>query len=219
VTNRLSLSRLAFTGLNAPVVDLTFEDRLNLVFGASNTGKSFTSKAIDFALGDGERLPDSEQRRPYDRLSLTFACGGEVITLSRAMAGGNFHAIQGLVDQRQETNKYRVLGQRNDASNENNVSQFLLSLIGLRGKMIATNASGAKRFLSFRDLSRYCLVDETSILSESSPALSGQHVSAAAERSVLKLLLTGLDDCAVVEVVNPRAFGASKAAKLEVLTS
>ncbi len=217
MTNRLSLCRLAFTGPSAPVVDLTFEDRLNLVFGASNSGKSFAAKAIDFALGDGAHLPDIEQRRPYDRLWLTLACGGDVMTFSRAMAGGNFYAIPGLVDELRRTNERRILGQKNDASNEDNVSQFLLSLVGLRGKMIATNASGAKRPLSFRDLSRYCLVNETSIQSELSPALSGQYVNASAERSVLKLLLTGVDDSAVVEVMNPRAFRASKAAKLEVL--
>ncbi len=217
MTNRISLNRLAFSGPNTPAINLEFADCLNLVFGASNTGKSFGWKAIDFALGASTPLPDIEQRRPFDRLSLAFACGSEVLTLSRALVGGNLRVLPTAADRLPPPNDHRILGQKNDPSNEDNVSQFLLGRIGLRGKMIATNASGAKRALSFRDLSRYCLVDETSIQSELSPALSGQHVSGAAERSVLKLLLTGMDDSAVVEVMNPKTFRASKAAKLEVL--
>ena len=212
---RLILTRLAFTGPTAPLVDLHFEDRLNVVFGASNTGKSFASNAIDFGLGAGGRLPDIDHARPYDKLWLTFYCDGQAMTFARATAGGNFHLVDGTADRLPD--KPRILGQKNDASNENNVSQFLLSLIGLRGKQVATNTYGAKRPLSFRDLSRFCIVDETSILSGASPAQSGQRDSASVERSVFKLLLTGMDDSAVVPVMDRKSFRTSKAAKLEVL--
>lgn len=217
MTKGITLKKIAFTGPNAADAVLLFEDRLNLVYGASNTGKSFAFKAIDFALGGSQPLPDNEQRRPFDRLWLSFVSGGEDFALSRAMAGGNFQLTPGRLDRQRPKANQRVLGQRNDPGNADNVSQFLLGLIGLRSKLVATNASGAKRPMSFRDLSRYCLVDETSIQSEQSPVLSGQHVSASAERAVFKLLLTGVDDSAVVEVVNPKAFRASKAAKIELL--
>ena len=59
------------------------------------------------------------------------------------------------------------------------------------------NAAGKKRALSFRDIVRYCMVDETSIQSEESPVLSGQHINDPTERSVFKLLLTGIDDSAL----------------------
>lgn len=215
MTSRLILNRLAFTGPKTPRVELTFEDRLNVVFGASNTGKSFASKAIDFGLGSGGLLPDIDQRRPYDKLWLSLACDDQLATLSRSMAGGNLNVVEGITDQLPQN--ARILGQKNDASNENNVSQFLLSLIGLRGRQLATNVSGTKRPLSFRDLARFCIVDETAILSESSPALSGQRHSATVERSVFRLLLTGLDDSAVVPVMDPKSFRTSKAAKLEML--
>ena len=215
MTKRLVLTRLVFTGPTAPLVELKFEDRLNVVFGASNTGKSFASKAIDFGLGAGGRLPDIDHRRPYDKLWLTLACDGQVVTLARGAVGGNLNIADGTVDQLPP--KPRVLGQKNDATNENNVSQYLLSLIGLRGKQVATHASGARRPLSFRDIARFCIVDETSILSEASPAQSGQRDSATVERSVFKLLLTGIDDSAVVPVMDRKSFRTSKAAKVEML--
>jgi hypothetical protein len=214
---RITLSKLAFSGRNVADAALLFGDRLNLIYGASNTGKSFAFKAIDFALGSSQPLPDNEQRRPFDRLWLSFACGGDQYTLSRGMAGGNFELSRGSFGRHANDPDHRVLRTRNDPANEDNVSQFLLGLIRLRNRQVATNLSGTKRPLSFRDLSRYCLVDETSIQSEQSPVLSGQHVTATAERSVFKLLLTGVDDSALVEVIDPRTFRASKAAKIELL--
>lgn len=215
--NRITLRKLAFSGRSVSDTALLFGDRLNLIYGASNTGKSFAFKAIDFALGSSQPLPDNEQRRPFERLWLSFACGDEEYTLSRAMAGGNLQLTPGPFDRQKPGPNHRVLSARNDPANEDNVSQFLLGLIGLRNRQVATNVSGTKRPLSFRDLARYCLIDETSIQSEQSPVLSGQHVSATAERSVFKLLLTGADDSALVEVIDPRTFRASKAAKIELL--
>jgi len=109
------------------------------------------------------------------------------------------------------------LSARNDATNTENVSQFLLTELDLTGKEIAFDVNGKKRPLSFRDLVRFCLVDEVAIQSESSPVESGQVISTTAERSVFKLLLTGQDDSAVVTVLDRKSFKTSTVAKQEVL--
>jgi peptidoglycan hydrolase CwlO-like protein len=196
---------------------LSFQPGLNLIFGASNTGKSFAFKAIDYAMGASRALPDIEQRRPYDRLWLGFKSGGVAQTIARAIAGGGYQLYPGLV-RSQSSDSPRVLAQRNDANDPDNISQYLLGQIGLAGKQVATNASGRKRPLSFRDIARFCMVDETSIQSEESPVLSGQHISGPTERSVFKLLLTGIDDSALVEVVDRKTFKTSQAAKIEFVT-
>jgi len=66
-------------------------------------------------------------------------------------------------------------------------------------------------------LARFCITDETAIQSEASPAESGQYQFATAERSVFKLLITGIDDSAIVPVVDRKSFRAATAGKLEVL--
>lgn len=218
MTRGLILVHLAFSGPSAATSSLNFKPGLNLVFGASNTGKSFAYKAIDYAMGASRPLPDIEQRQPYDRLWLAFTSGGIPQTITRAIVGSGFQLHPGHIATTTGNNNPRVLSQRNDAGDPDNISQFLLNEIGLSGKLVATNASGKKRPLSFRDLSRFCMVDETSIQSEESPVLSGQHVSGPTERSVFKLLLTGLDDGALVEVVDRTTFRTSKAAKVEVVT-
>jgi uncharacterized coiled-coil DUF342 family protein len=210
------LRQLAFTGPQDAVRTLQFADRLNLLYGASNTGKSFATKAIDYMLGASRTLPDISERRPYDRVWLGITTGDGDETLTRALAGGNLRLERGLVvESRAGSN--RVLGARHDPGDDGNVSQFLLGHVGLQGKRIAVDANGKKRSLSFRDVSRFCIVDETTIQSEDSPVQSGQAVSQTAERSTFKLLLTGIDDSAIVEIVDRKTFKSSTTAQLEML--
>lgn len=93
----LTLTHVTFSGPSVDVADLKFGPGLNLVFGASNSGKSFALKAINFAMGASRPLPDIAQRRPYDRLWLGFTCGGVAQTIARAIAGGGFQLYSGLL--------------------------------------------------------------------------------------------------------------------------
>jgi hypothetical protein len=210
------LRHLAFTGPQDAERTLQFAEGLNLLYGASNTGKSFTTKAIDYMLGASRALPDISERRPYDRIWLGITTGDGDETLTRALAGGNFRLERGLVVE-SAAGSNRVLGARHDPGDDGNISQFLLAHAGLQGKRIAVDGNGKKRSLSFRDVARFCIVDETTIQSEDSPIQSGQAVSQTAERSTFKLLLTGIDDSAIVEVVDRKTFKSSTTAQLEML--
>jgi hypothetical protein len=216
---KIVVTRLTFTGHEQPAVGVSFNDGLNVLFGASNTGKTFTVKSIDFMLGGKGPLPDIGERIGYEQawMGLDLPSAGEV-TLMRALAGGAYELHPGNTVARNPSAKAnRKLSARNDATNTENVSQFLLSELGLIGKEIAFDVNGKKRPLSFRDLVRFCLVDEVAIQSESSPVESGQVISTTAERSVFKLLLTGQDDSAVVTVLDRKSFRTSTAAKQEIL--
>lgn len=214
----MAIRGLSFTGPNRPLVDVTFDRSLNLLFGASNTGKSFLVKVLDFMLASSRPLPQIGERDGYDRawLALTLPNQGEV-TFSRALAGGAFELYSGHVSSAVHGQNARALSARHDHSNDDNVSQLLLNELGFGNKMIAVDANGKKRGLSFRDIIRFALVDETTIQSETSPAEAGQYTTATAERSVFKLLLTGVDDSAVVPVVNKTVFKTQTNAKLEII--
>lgn len=216
---RIALDGLTFTGSDQPPVGVSFKDGLNVLFGASNTGKTFTVKSIDFMLGGKGPLPDIGERIGYEQawMGLNLATAGEV-TLMRALAGGAYELHPGhTIVPNTAAKENRKLSARNDANNTENVSQFLLGELDLTGKEIAFDVNGKKRPLSFRDLVRFCLVDEVAIQSESSPIESGQVISTTAERSVFKLLLTGQDDSAVVTVLDRKSFKTSTLAKQEVL--
>ena len=64
MTSRIIIRGLAFTGPNVPLVDIAFADGLNVVWGASNTGKSFLVKSLDYMTGAGvEGIPGISKRR------------------------------------------------------------------------------------------------------------------------------------------------------------
>jgi hypothetical protein len=66
-SKRFILHKLAFTGPGVRTKELTFNDGLNLIWGASNAGKSFTLKALDFMTGARSPLPNITERKEYDR--------------------------------------------------------------------------------------------------------------------------------------------------------
>ena len=210
------IRKIAFSGPGV-VSELDFFDGLNLVYGASNTGKSFATKAIDYMLGGSRQLPDINERRPYERAWLGLSMPGGDEMLSRALAGGNFSVQSGLTIMRDAAEGIRMLAAKHDHTDDANLSQFLLGQVGLRGKRIAVDTNGKKRSLSFRDIARFCIVDETTIQSEGSPVQTSSPLTQTAERSAFKLLLTGIDDSAIVEVVDSRTFKSSTSAQLEML--
>jgi hypothetical protein len=71
--------------------------------------------------------------------------------------------------------------------------------------------------VSFRDLVRLSLVNETKIQDTLSPVLSGQYVTKTAETSVFKYMLTGVDDSAIDLAKSDPAQPARQAAQLELL--
>jgi hypothetical protein len=58
-----TLRRLLFAGENLDDAWVAFQPGLNIIYGGSNAGKSFTLRAIDFMLGaDRLRLPKQGER-------------------------------------------------------------------------------------------------------------------------------------------------------------
>lgn len=214
----LSIRHLVFTGTGLNPAELEFCDGSNLIWGASNTGKSFTLKALDFMLGGSTALPDIGERQGYETVCLGISIGGVGdFTLSRAAAGGNFMLYDGLVKAPPQDKRGRPLGAKHDSKKDGNLSKFLLDQLGFAGRFVAKDAHGEKNSLSFRNLANVLLVDETSIQAERSPIEGGDRGDISSERSVFRLLLTGTDDSAIVPVSKPKDLKAAKAVRLELL--
>ena len=93
----LRLRHLVFHGPHRSAAGLEFGAGLNVLYGASEVGKSFTIDAIDFMLGGKPPLRDLPERVGYDRIYLGVeTLGGEQFTLSRSVEGGAFLAFEGL---------------------------------------------------------------------------------------------------------------------------
>lgn len=216
--SRLAIRHLAFTGPNVTAAELTFNGGPNLVWGASNTGKSFALKAIDFMLGGTTPLPSIDELQGYETAWLGFTLNDvDAYTLVRAVSGGAFVLYNGLVTDRPLEQSGRQLGPKHDQKSDNNISRFLLGRLGFDGRFVAKDTFGSKNSLSFRNLANVLLVDETSIQAERSPIEGGQRDDKHLEHSVFRLLLSGADDSAIAQVDSPKKVQASKVTKLELL--
>ena len=192
----LQLRRIAFKGPNGDS-DLEFASGVNVVCGASDTGKSFLAESIDFMLG-GSELREITERAKFAEVELDLGISdGESFRLRRATSGGNFT----LIDIDAEGSTRSALKQAHAHDKTDNLSGFLLEKIGLLGKRILKSRSKATtRSLSFRDLARLVIVQEGEIQQRGSPFWSGQYITKTSELATVKLLLTGIDDSAVVAV-------------------
>ncbi len=210
----MRLAHLAVLGPGRDAAAIDFASGLNVVYGASDTGKSFLVSALDFMLGAHSGLKEIPERQGYDRivLGVIFDTQSE-FTLQRSVDGGNFRVHDGLTIE--PKGKGTALSAKHSAKSTTNISRFLLSRIGLDGKIIRESKADV-RSLSFRDLAPLALVTETRIIEEDSPVFSGQYTKATEELSVFKLILTGVDDSAFVAA--KYALSAAETAKLRLDT-
>jgi hypothetical protein len=216
----LRLRHLCFTGPEKPKAKVEFDAGLNVIYGASDTGKSFVVETIDFMLGAKGPLSDIPERVGYDRIFLGIETSEKTsFTLTRATTGGQFRTYEGLHDSVPAGAAAVVLAAAHSPKKTTNASRFLLGKVGLDGRKVRTDADNETRGVSFRDLCHVCLITETDIQKKGSPIETGQVVSKTVEHSVFKLLLTGVDDSALVPAAHVAAASQSRAGKLEVSTS
>lgn len=211
----MRLHKLSFTGPGREDAELAFAPGLNVICGASETGKSFVAEAIDFMLGSATELRDIGERVGYDRVHAiwSFPGEGELRELIRPAAGGDY-VLKPADDSRQPIS----LKAKAHLSNTNTLSAFILSRLGLFPKKIRRNAKNETNTFSIRDLSRLVLVQDSDIDKRKSPFLSGQKLSETADYSALRLLLTGVDDSALtVDTEASRIANQRVEGKLELL--
>jgi len=215
----IALRHLVFTGPGANPAGLRFEDGLNILYGASNTGKSFAGKALNFMLGGSKPLPGIDQRADYDAIWLGLVLpDGHEVTLYRATTGGAFRIFNGLLTARPDSGTSLILNEQHDPKRDDNLSRYLLKALGLDGRVVVTNQSGEKDSLSFRHLAPYIIVSEETIITERSPVLaSGQVINETVEKNIFRTLLTGRDDAAVVPRVNQKTHKIIREAKVELV--
>lgn len=205
------LSRLSLRGPSVPTAEVTFKPGLNVVSGPSDTGKTFMVQCIDFALGAKDLPKEIPEATGYDLVSVSLRSfsSDKEYTLERSLRGGHIRLLQSEGEQ--------TLAGKHQPGRTDTISFFLLELSGLSGRKVHTNQRGKTRELSFRDVARLAVIDEETIITERSPIVSGQFTSRTVKAAVFRLLLTGVDDSAVIAAADPRLVRGRIDAKIELL--
>jgi hypothetical protein len=194
------LRHIVFLGPHRERATVAFGPGLNVIYGASDTGKSFLVEAIDFMLGGKRPLRDIPERVGYDRILLGIETyTGEAFTIFRSIQGGPFRLYIGLYEEMPpEGTETRDLGEQHSDRGADNLSSFLLDKSKLGGKRVRKNKRGDTNSLSFRNVARLMIVTETEITDQRSPLSDGNPTADTPNFATFKLMLTGVDDSALV---------------------
>jgi hypothetical protein len=200
----LRLLHLTFAGYGKPTAQIIFGPRLTVVYGASDTGKSFVAEAIDYMLG-ARRLNVIPEAEGYTQILLGIALpDGTVVTLMRPLDSPRINIYRADLRDLVHRAPDSTVSAQVSGKSSNNISSYLLERLGLGTVLISTNDNGGTKALNFRDLVHLCLVTETQMVSKTSPVLRTPAASGqTAHKSVLKLLLTGAGEQPVTLGPNP----------------
>lgn len=200
----LRLVHLTYAGSNRPTASVEFDPALTVIYGSSDTGKSFIVESIAYMLGGPQPKPIPEAEG-YSQILLGLQLpDGSPITLLRAPGSNtlNLHRsdLRGLVEREPEAQ----LTATHTARSKRSLSLFLLEELGLSGTQIRKNDAGATRGLNLTDLVHLALVTETRMWQALSPVFHSTSASGGtAAKSVMKLVLTGEDDPPIDAGPNP----------------
>ena len=214
---RIIIDQLMFTGPERTPVSVQFKSGVNIIWGASNTGKSFVRKSIDYLLG-GElpTLPPEGKGIDNYLLWLTLPCDQKV-TLRSSALGGDIHKADGhLQAVGQGSPGYEIFSRKHVTSP--NVSRFLLSSVGYREAQLLRNERAEKAPFSLRVIMRYLLIDETRMIDEKSLLLAHNTTVTSEDKGLLKFLLTGVDGSSIAQVRSGDQLKAAKEGQIELLS-
>jgi hypothetical protein len=198
---------------------LEFGPALNVLYGSSDTGKSFVVEVIDFMLGGKPPIPQITERVGYDLVLLgAESMDGRLFTVARSSEGGGFRLYEGLVREPPGPEVQSVdLSEQHSDRTPTNLSTFLLELSGLANKRVRKNRAGVTNSLSFRNLARLLIVNETEIIQKRSPLMEGNPVTDTTNLATFKLLLTGVDDSSLIANAPKAAEDQSRQVQIDLL--
>lgn len=209
------INKLILTGTAKRQASIEFKRGLNVVAGASDTGKTFIFQCIDYMMGGQNPPKQIEESKGFERIFLVIETyEGQAFTLERPFGGGAFQIKQGDADS---NSPYETYAERltNDSKN---ISTFLLSLCELENVQLKINALNKKARLSFRDVAGFCLVDEKTIITEDSPAYYANESTAKTKgQSLFYYFLTGEDAGDLQELEDPKILKSKIAGKIELV--
>lgn len=220
--NRFYLEKLVITGIGVQDAQLIFQPGVNLIVGSSDTGKSYIYQCIDYLLGSETCPKDIPESRGYSEAYLQIKTADKrTFTIFRKLKEISNGYVTETVYEKFKTSQKRELGQKNGTRNGENISEFLLDLMGVRDVRLKMNANNKTRLLSFRDIARLTLIDETRVITEGSPVYTAMsnYYEFTVEKSAFRYLLTENLDNELIEKEEKKIYESRIKGKMELIKS
>ncbi len=190
------IERIDVKGDGRETATVEFQKGLNVIAGASNTGKSYIVECLQFIFGASSVPKRINESKGYTSVEVTFKDNdGTTFILSRELR----EASEITCTEVDKDNLKTVLQPKH--TGQNNLSSFMLQKFGLESRTLVKGVTNLNHItLTLRVLEKAFLVDEARIISSSSPLGSGQYGERTQELALLRSLITGLDDTEIKEL-------------------
>jgi hypothetical protein len=218
--SRIYIEKISVQGLSMPNAEIIFEKGVNIITGSSDSGKSYVFKCIDYVLGSDTIPKDVPEAAGYSDVYLQICTSkSERFTLHRSLLQVSDITVSKSNIENFEISKKEILGRKNNTKSGNNISEFLLTLMDVNEIYLKTNANNKTKKISFRDIAKLTLIDETRIITETSPVYlsANNYYELTFEKSVFKYLLTQQSDNSAVEIEEPKIFESRIKGKIEFI--
>lgn len=195
---RLKLTKLVLTGENKQDAIIDFKDGLNVIAGASDTGKSFAFECINYALGSSSDLKKVPEVDGYQSIFLEIEDIGRrvIFTIERGIPKEIKNKMTIYYSNYQDKDGAKNEKMSTKHSAKISLSKKLLNYCGCTYKKVKKNAKEDIQSFTFRSFNPLIMISELRITASYSPiyhADSRGSTSATSEKSVFKTVISGTD--------------------------
>lgn len=179
------IERITAKGDGKQDSSIEFSPNLTIIYGASNTGKTYIFKVIDYLFGS--KKLDIREDTAYTQFSMVLNCEGKRITISREL---NKNTL--LVNSELSTINSGPYGA--DIRAANPINRMFLRLLGIEEQFVVPSTqNGGTRNFSFRIIMDMAKISESGIESNSSIIIKDKGFSKVYPFAHLLYLLDRVD--------------------------
>ena len=220
---RLKLTKLILAGENKKDAIINFKGGLNVIAGASDTGKSFAFECIDFALGSSSNPKTVPEMKGYRSVFLEIEDIGqeEIFTLRRNFSEDEKNEIFIYYSNYQEKDAAEVEKLSVTHNAKKSLSKKLLNCCDCTYKYVMKNTKGDTRAFTFRSFSPLIMINELRITAKHSPIYhtdSRGSTFATPARTAFKTVISGIDYKKEEKKENTEIIKAKLKGKIEQLS-
>ena len=153
------IERLTVTGVGKKDSTIELSNGVNIIYGPSNTGKTYIVKCIDYMFGSDKEPIDISTG--YEVIEIIVRTEHGKLIMSRKIGENKINVES--TDKKISSGRYNSKASSNNY--DNTINSVWLSLIGIDEKhFIICNENFKKRVLSWRTFSHMFMLTETKII-------------------------------------------------------
>lgn len=176
------IKELRVTGRKVKQSVVDFKPGLNIVYGPSNTGKSYIAECINFLCGGEAKKFDLKSG--HERATIKIDVEGNELSISRAFTENSFDVYSDVPDI--ETGTYKMGNQ------DPSISIVWLKLMGInKTTKIISSSEYKSQTLTLRTFFHMIFIPETSIIKSESILLPFQVINKTSAQSALLYFMRG----------------------------